>query len=87
MKTKQTNEKNPSKSPIPNKSQNSLPGAKHKANYNTEFGDILDEDFEREFEEDVDHTISKGNKNQDIRFNSNKNRKEIDNVTSENQLR
>lgn len=37
--------------------------------------------------EDKSHTINKGNENQDIRFNKDKNREEINKSTSENQLR
>lgn len=75
----------------PNQSQNSLPRAKHHANYNMEAGEAMDDDV-REYltriaEEDDSHTISEGNEDQDIRFNPNKNDKEIDRVSKTNQLR
>lgn len=37
--------------------------------------------------EDEKHTINKGNDNQDLRYNKDKNREEIKKATNENQLR
>jgi hypothetical protein len=82
MKNRQTNKKNPNTSTIPNKSENSLPGAKHKANYNVEMGEDTLEDVKMFLNNIVDN-----NDDRNFRLNPNMNRAEIDKATRENQLR
>lgn len=50
--------------------------------------EIASDNFEEEsLREDEKHTINKGNDNQDLRYNKDKNREEIKKATNENQLR
>lgn len=50
--------------------------------------EIASDNFEEEsLREDEKHTINKGNDNQDLRYNKDKNREELKKATNENQLR
>lgn len=61
--------------------------SKFKQNQQEELGLLLNDDKEINALSDKTHKDSKGEENKDIRFNPNLNRKEIDVVTRENQLR
>ena len=87
MKPKQANEKSRNQTKVANQTQKSVKRAHHHANYNLEIGEEDKFENKRNVIEDDSHTISKGNENQDIRFNDNKNRHEIDQSTQKNQLR
>ena len=60
---------------------------KNKTSIQKDTLDQLLEDENKEFKFDQDHKNLKGDLNKDIRMNPNNNRKEVDVVTSENQLR
>ena len=87
MKPKQANEKSRNQTKVANQTQKSVKRSRHHANYNLEIGEEDKFENKRNVIEDDSHTISKGNENQDIRFNDNKNRHEIDQSTQKNQLR
>ena len=61
---------------------------KNNGNINkNKLDNLLDNDKEDLKFVDENNKIQKGDENKDIRFNPNNNRKEIDQVTSENQLK